>query len=307
MWPFRKKVPTRTSFPIGPYALGRRIKGFTGLIELSPAEYSVTPRHFKGERIYKAPSVHLAGCTWKVMISAVHGEIYKLAPYLEVKNKKTASIAARKARSHCKQKLGKPLTQRPGLAIWNTIDGNVILQTTEAADGFAINIFARSHYIRNCRRLGSLGEIELSRTLMMQWNSVERSQPDRVMWSWLRSIEWGRWPIFLSQSLAPLFLLFFSWKAIVIGSVGLNLLWAGFIRYHFVSIRAAYWGALIVGFKWLTCPLVAIYLYLSGEKTGAVFAFLWPLLIFVIGVLPRTQIGKIQDMFMAKLGYERWT
>ena len=140
---------------------------------------------------------------------------------------------------------------------------------------------------------------------MIAWNPAEHSDQDNLTWSWLRAVEWGRWAIFLSQSVAPIFLLFFNWKSVVVGTVVVNLLWAGFVRYRFVSIKAAYLGAIIVRLKWVTCPLVATYLYLHGEKTGAAFALLWPILVFIVGAFPTTQIGKIQNMFMAKFGHER--
>jgi hypothetical protein len=136
----------------------------------------------------------------------------------------------------------------------------------------------------------------------MSWIPGEHSDQENLTWAWLRAVEWGRWPIFVSQPIAPLFLLFFPWPAVVVGTILLNLLWAGFVRYRFVNIKAAYYGAIVVRLKWLTCPVVAIYLYSGGELVGAALPLLWPLLIFVIGVVPTTQIGKIQSMFMAQLG-----
>lgn len=138
----------------------------------------------------------------------------------------------------------------------------------------------------------------------MSWIPGEHSDQENLTWAWLRAIEWGRWPIFISQSIAPFFLLFFPWPAVVVGSILLNLLWAGFVRYRFVNIKAAYYGTIVVRLKWVTCPAVAIYLYSAGELVGAVLALLWPLLIFVIGALPSTEIGRIQNMFMSELGYE---
>lgn len=139
----------------------------------------------------------------------------------------------------------------------------------------------------------------------MSWIPAEHSDQENLTWAWLRAVEWGRWPIFLSQPIAPFLLLFFSWPAVVSGTILLNLLWAGFVRYRVVNVKAAYYGAIIVRLKWLTCPVVAIYLYSGGERVGAALALLWPLLIFVIGAVPTTQIGEIQNMFMAQLGYER--
>jgi len=37
---------------------------------------------------------------------------------------------------------------------------------------------------------------------------------------------------------------------------------------------------------------------------AAMFSLFWPVLIFIIGAIPTTQVGRIQSMFMAKLGYE---
>jgi hypothetical protein len=138
----------------------------------------------------------------------------------------------------------------------------------------------------------------------MSWIPGEHSDQENLTWAWLRAVEWGRWPIFVSQPIAPLFLLFFPWPAVVVGTILLNLMWAGFVRYRFVNIKAAYYGAIVVRLKWVTCPAVAIYLFSAGELVGAVLALLWPLLIFVIGALPSTQIGRIQNMFMSQLGYE---
>jgi hypothetical protein len=138
----------------------------------------------------------------------------------------------------------------------------------------------------------------------MSWNPLHHSDQDNLTWSWLRAVEWGRWPIFLSQPLAPILLLFFDWKAVILGVVAANFLWAVLVRYQFVNVPLAYLGALFVRLKWLAYPSVAIYLFLQKETIPALVALFWPLLIFVIGVVPTTQIGRIQKMFMAKLSYE---
>ena len=39
--------------------------------------------------------------------------------------------------------------------------------------------------------------------------------------------------------------------------------------------------------------------------TSAAIALLWPLSIFIIGAIPTTQVGVIQNMFMNKLGYSK--
>jgi hypothetical protein len=37
--------------------------------------------------------------------------------------------------------------------IWKTIDGDIALQTTQAPEGFGINLFLTSHAIRDFSRL----------------------------------------------------------------------------------------------------------------------------------------------------------
>jgi hypothetical protein len=138
----------------------------------------------------------------------------------------------------------------------------------------------------------------------MHWNPEEHTDDENMQWCWLRSVEWGRWPIFLSQPMAPLFLIFLSWNEVVTAVLLLNVLWALFIRYRVVVVPLAYWGVVVVMLKWITWPSATIWLFVSGRKPEAWVSLLWPLLIFPIGMITPTQIGRIQKMFMQCLGYE---
>lgn len=137
----------------------------------------------------------------------------------------------------------------------------------------------------------------------MSWNPSEHSDQDNLTWSYLRAVEWGRWPIFLSQPFAPVLIMFFDWKAVVVGVVIANVLWA-LIRYQFVSVSLAYFGALLVKLKWLTIPSVAFYLFFKGKPLSATISLLWPMIIFIIGIVPTTQVGRLQKVFMNRLGYQ---
>jgi hypothetical protein len=139
------------------------------------------------------------------------------------------------------------------------------------------------------------------------WNPAHHSDQDNLTWSLLRAIEWGRWPIFLSQPVAPILLMFLNWESVVVGVVVANLAWALLVRYRFVSVPAAYLGAFFVKLKWLTCPTSGAYLLAHGAATSAVLALLWPLVPFVLGAVPTTQVGRIQGTFMKALDYERLT
>jgi len=41
---------------------------------------------------------------------------------------------------YCKNQIGEPNKQRNEMFIWKTIDGDIALQTTQAPEGFGINL-----------------------------------------------------------------------------------------------------------------------------------------------------------------------
>lgn len=137
------------------------------------------------------------------------------------------------------------------------------------------------------------------------WNPNQHKDQENLQWCRLRAIEWGRWPIFISQVFAPPMLLIFHWLAVIICFVVLNIFWSLFVRYKYVSINLAFISALVIKLKWVICPLLSYYFYFHNENLVAVIALFWPLIIFIIGALPTTQIGIIQNMFMNKLGYTK--
>jgi hypothetical protein len=104
--------------------------------------------------------------------------------------------------------------------------------------------------------------------------------------------------------LAPVLLIWLPWEAVVVGTVIVNVLWAAFARYHFVSIRAASLGVNFVLLKWVTWPAATISLFVLERRPECWIAAFWPVLIFILGALPSTAIGRIQVSFMRALGYE---
>ena len=77
----------------------------------------------------------------------------------------------------------------------------------------------------------------------MSWNPTAHSDQDNLTWGLLRAMEWGRWPLFLSQALAPMLLVFFDWKYVIAETIALNLVWATLVRYQWVSVSLASMGA----------------------------------------------------------------
>lgn len=140
------------------------------------------------------------------------------------------------------------------------------------------------------------------------WNPTEHTDDENVRWSHLRAMEWGFWPIFISQPIAPLAIVFFDWWRVVIGVLIIGILWALFIQGAFVLPTLAFWGALIVRLKWIACPACACVLWLQGRRIDSIIALLWPLLILAsqlpVALLGRIRIGDTQALLLRSLGYE---
>jgi hypothetical protein len=97
--------------------------------------------------------VTFLGNPWNLLLGTVDGNIYKIVPYLEFQTKQEANPVAMAVLQYCTLQLGKPSSQKTGMFIWDTTDGNVILQTGEAAEGLALNLFITSRKVSQFERL----------------------------------------------------------------------------------------------------------------------------------------------------------
>jgi hypothetical protein len=140
------------------------------------------------------------------------------------------------------------------------------------------------------------------------WSPTEHSDDENMLWCHLRAMEWALWPIFISQPIAPVALLFLRWWVVALLTLASAALWILFVRDKLVSPKLAWWGALIVRLKWLTCPVMACVLIYKGKIGLAVLALLWPMLVLFLPLLllplgpPR--VGEIEKKLMRSLGYE---
>jgi hypothetical protein len=153
-WLF-KKPERKPCFPIGRYVLNMMLPDGPPLREFSAADYQAFGAiEFVGQKIYYAPDIEFLGRWWKVNLGVVQGRLFKIALYLELDlwNKTQANEAAFGALTFCIDQLGRPAEQQTGLFRWDTSDGNVILQTGEAMDGFAVNLFLTSRSVREFQR-----------------------------------------------------------------------------------------------------------------------------------------------------------
>lgn len=150
-WPFKRKTPICSSFPIDKYRLDAPIEETQGLVEFSNNEYEIYGRQFEGEKNYNAPPVIFLGYQWKLMLGTVSGKIYKIAIYLTLGSEQEADPIAMETLLYCIEKLGSPSSQITGLFTWDTTDGNTILQTGEVMEGFSIALFLTSRSVRKLK------------------------------------------------------------------------------------------------------------------------------------------------------------
>lgn len=117
----------------------------------------------------------------------------------------------------------------------------------------------------------------------------------------LRAIEWGQWPLFLAQPVAPIALIFIPWLHVVVGLLIATWLWAP-LRCKFVSLYWAEFGVHFVDMKWAASIIAAIYLAYHQRYPTAVLAGLWPIVTLGLqSLVPTAPIGILQEKFAARL------
>jgi len=120
-------------------------------------------------------------------------------------------------------------------------------------------------------------------------------------WCLLRAIEWSRWPLFVTQPLVPMALVFIPWPAVIGLVLALTWLWA-IVRYRFSSLMWAELGAGFVRLKWPSAIIAAVILVVREKFDSAIIAALWPLITLLLSVLvPKAQIGVIERAFAYRI------
>jgi hypothetical protein len=137
---------------------------------------------------------------------------------------------------------------------------------------------------------------------MLLWKPHENTPAENAQWSLLRALEWGNWPFFLSQPIAPILFIFYPWWTVLLGVVLLDWMWA-VIRHKFVSLFLAEVGVWFVKLKWVVCPVVCIYFLYQHIYFVAVLSLFYPLVnVWLMNLAPRGgQIGTLQSSFMTGL------
>jgi hypothetical protein len=145
----KANITTSASLPIDKYKLDMSIQGLSGLTEFSDTEYAIFGRHFDSEINFHAPEIKFINRQWKVDLGTVRGMVYKIALYFESDNKDTVTNVSADLMLYCQQLLGKPSQQNDLIYIWDTSDGNVVMQLGKVESTYMINLFETSRSVKS--------------------------------------------------------------------------------------------------------------------------------------------------------------
>ena len=90
-------------------------------------------------------------------------------------------------------------------------------------------------------------------------------------WSRLRAIEWGRLPLVMSMTVAPVLLLFWSYLPVIGLFFCMNIAWA-FVRYRLINATVARLADYIARPVLPVCLLSAIYFFVHRAPERAIVA-----------------------------------
>ncbi|MBI3618805.1 hypothetical protein HY213_02090 [Candidatus Peregrinibacteria bacterium] len=133
----------------GSYRLNTKVDGISGLTEISVAEKEALHLNveFKNELIYNAPSADFAGLNWEMMLGTVDGKIYKISALLSVRTPDDRNAIWDKVEAVLRMQLGMPASSRASMLIWDTDDGNIIVNRADAGGAYVVVITLTSHTV----------------------------------------------------------------------------------------------------------------------------------------------------------------
>src|SRR5579862_2201339 len=152
MWPFHTLPDPQPCFKIGQYQLNAAIEDRKGIVPLSTEELNAlgSQVEFQGEEIVHAPSAQFAGVEWDTILGTVNGHIYKIAIQW-TGARAAAGRINRLITVECSKRYRN--ASRKNLAIWDTSDGNLVLDSSNFGDRATVNVFATSRKVASFARL----------------------------------------------------------------------------------------------------------------------------------------------------------
>ncbi len=308
---------------IGNYYLGQDIASAQGLKEFSEEEYATAEtagmkRMLDDEKFlnvqpaeFVVAAAEFAGVPWEsLVIGSTKGKIYKLALQNIFDDSKLAEGIFEVVLIFFSEQMGKynehPLFSKK--YIWSTPEGIVFLNKPNRLGHDAINLIITASF--NREQAESFLKVGTPKTgkspiqVGITWNPLKNTDEENMKWALLRAIEWGNWPLFLSQSIAPAFFIFFPWWKVALVFAWLNWLWS-FLRYKYINIPLSDLGCWAAKLKWITIPGTVILLLMKHEYFKSFFCLIWPVLVVPLGFFSSGgfQIGILQKKIMNKFGY----
>jgi hypothetical protein len=125
---------------IGPYHLDMNLADLSKLVELTPVEKRALniAVEFKNERIYHAQPAEFAGASWDIVLGAVDGRVYKVSALLAFDSREQRNGPRRNLDGLLQTTLGTPATATATVIIWDTVDGNVVMNDGEVGGVFGL-------------------------------------------------------------------------------------------------------------------------------------------------------------------------
>ena len=125
---------------IGPYHLDMDTGDVSKLVELTPAEKKALNAaiEFKGERIYNAPPANFAGINWEIVLGAVDNRVYKVSALVVFDNRERRDTIWRNLNDLLRTPLGSPASAEAAIVLWDTEDGNVVMNRADTGGEYAV-------------------------------------------------------------------------------------------------------------------------------------------------------------------------
>jgi hypothetical protein len=130
------------------------------------------------------------------------------------------------------------------------------------------------------------------------------SRDEFVQASWLRSVEWQKWPVFMSQPLIPVLIAFFPIWQVACGIVIAGWLWL-LVRNRYINYQLMQFGALWVRLKWPVIAVMSLYFGVHRVWDHMILSMLTPLATLPLSMLvPPGQTGLIQKKLWENVGFD---
>lgn len=140
---------------IGPYHLDMKTTDLSRLAELTPSEKAALGVliEFKNERIYHAPPGAFVGASWEIILGAVDDRVYKVSALLTSPSQGQRDTQWQNVDAQLRTQLGSPASASATIMIWDTEDGNVVMNRAEGGGTYALVLTLTSRAVTGFVRI----------------------------------------------------------------------------------------------------------------------------------------------------------